>query len=129
MKARLTRIIAFMMLIALLTQSCAVYQDASVPIDEAVDMGKVLLITNDGYRYEYKKIVKKDSIYYGYDSHPSAIIDALPIRAQIDTTEIYSIQLMDKKKTNKKQFLWTAGLLVLGGVAAVLLYYSLMNNW
>lgn len=125
----LLRLVSYILLFTVFTQSCVVYHDASVPISEAVDKGGVLLITNDGYRYEYKIIVKKDSIYYGYDSHPSAIIDALPLRTQIDTTEIYSIQLKDKKKSNKNQFLGAAVTLLILGICFLIIANSEFFNY
>ena len=118
--------VTFILLLLILTQSCVVYHDTTVSLEEAVDNGWVLITDNDGTQFKYKKIIKKDSVYYGLDHVPSnsIIIDMIPFKTAIDTTEIKSIQLKDKKKSNKNQFLGAAGSLVLLGLFLFLLTNS-----
>ena len=88
--------IAIFILVNILLQSCVVYQNTSVPINQAVDLGKAKLITTTGNELLIKNIEKVDSTYYG---------DLGTYTISIPPGEVEAIYLYDKKITNKRQLI------------------------
>ena len=83
---------AIFLLVNILLQSCVVYQKTSVPLESAVEKGKVKLITTTGNKLNFRKIEKVDSIYYGTLNS---------IKYHIPPDEVEAIYLIDKKKSKK----------------------------
>ena len=86
------RTIAYLLTVLILSQSCAVYQKTSVPLESAVDKGKVKVIGDKKTR-KYDNIILKGAMYYGVSSietHPGNIIE---INQPIDTTTTSEIYL------------------------------------
>ena len=125
------KLVPVALIFLLLTQSCVVYHNTSISISEAVDKGAVLVTDKDGQSHAYKNIFKKDNVYYGLDeiNTSSILIDIVPFRSTLDTAEIYSIQLKDIKKSNKRQYIGAAGFLVATGVLVLLTYYAFENYY
>ena len=62
------------LLIALLFQSCVVYQNTSVSLEDAVNKGNAKVINKDGQDYRFTNIEFTDSLYYGIDEKNQAIL-------------------------------------------------------
>ena len=86
---RFFRPITLFMIALLLFQSCRVYHKAEVSIDKAVSEEKrVRLITKDGQKLKFKRIIKTDNQYYGIKSlKPDAV------KTSIDPSNIRSLRL------------------------------------
>lgn len=76
--------ISFVLFIAILLQSCVVYQKQSVSIYQAVEKGKVKVVTNSGRKVIFNNIIKEGGNYYGIYN-----FDRIPL----DTTRTYSFYL------------------------------------
>jgi hypothetical protein len=107
----LKKSVSFVLLAVILLQSCVVYQQTSVPLDGAVDRGKVKLVNTSGNEFRFKNMYIKDSIYYG-DSKSQEI--------RIDTTEIKNIYLKDRKKSIKRTVLIALSPLIVYGAYIVI---------
>ena len=86
------RTIGYLLTLLILSQSCVVYQKTSVPLEYAVDKGKVKLITTYGEKFKLRYIEKEDSTYYGKLKLSDKVLPIPP--AVVD-----SIFLKDKKKS------------------------------
>ena len=87
------RSFTYILIITLLGQSCIVYQDVPVSINDAVNERKVKAINSFGNEFILRKIHYSDSTYsakYKFD------------RIQLDTNQIESIYLKDIGKSKKK---------------------------
>lgn len=87
---------SFVLLAVILLQSCVVYQDTSVSVNDAQNQGATKVLTTYGTEMVFNNMYIKDSIYYG-------VYQSQEIR--IDTTQIKNIYLRDKKKSNKRTVL------------------------
>lgn len=58
------RSICLILFAIIITQSCVVYQTTPVPVEKAVDKGKVKFVANDTI-YRFEKIKLYDDKYYG----------------------------------------------------------------
>ena len=74
----------------ILLQSCTVYHNSSVSLEEAVDKGKVKVITNYGSTFEFNKIEQKGSVYYGVGQNDTI---------QINSNDLSQIQVADTRKS------------------------------
>lgn len=81
------------LIILISIQSCVVYQNSSVSIDEAVDEGKAKLITTSDKEILINNIEKTDTAFYG---------NMGDYKIHIPTNEVQHIYLLDKKKSNKR---------------------------
>ena len=113
------RTIAYLLTILILSQSCAVYQKTSVPLESAVDKGKVKLISTSGRAHYFAKIEKEDSIYYGRISS-----DKWSDKLLISPTSVEALYLFDKKESNKLS--WVIPLSVVGIFVVIIsaMFYS-----
>lgn len=60
------QIISLLLSFLFLFQNCHVYHKVPISLDEAVAADKRMkVISTDGEKYKFRKIEKKDSIYYG----------------------------------------------------------------
>ena len=58
------RAIPISVIATLLIQSCVIYQKTPVVLEEAVEHGRVMVITDSGQGYEFRKIMKSDDQLY-----------------------------------------------------------------
>ena len=59
------KIISYCILLLILTQSCVIYRSEELGINETVGKGRVKIITKDGEKIKYKKIVRANQTYFG----------------------------------------------------------------
>ena len=88
--------IASFLILLISIQSCVVYQNSSVSIDEAIDVGKVKLITTSDKEILINNIEKTDTAFYG---------NLGKYKIHIPTNEVQYIYMLDKKKTNNWAFI------------------------
>lgn len=103
--------ISIVLLATILLQSCVAYQKTSVSLEQAHNKGNVKMVDMNGHKHRIKNIEMKDSIYY-------AFIDEKRIR--LHETQISSIYLQDKKKSNTQTtFFWVtfSAILLVGFIA------------
>lgn len=104
--------IASFLILLISIQSCVVYQKSSVSIDEAVDAGKVKLITTLEKEIIINNIEKTDTAFYG---------NLGEYKIHIPTDEVQYIYMLDKKKTNNRAFIGIGvGVGVLIGLFAII---------
>jgi hypothetical protein len=109
------QLISIALLVTILLQSCVVYQDTTVSINEAHNRGKVKVKSNRGVSYEFSNIEMRDSIYYGVNKNGD-----IPLKTEL-ITSIY-LQDINKSKT-QTTFFWVSFtvLMVVGGIAILIL--------
>ena len=109
------KIIPSLIFTLFLLQGCVVYQKTPVSVEDAVDKGKVKLITEQGQKIKYKKIIQRDSIYYGYDLKKLKNVDGefewTEITYRLMEIEIESVHIQDKKKSTNRTILLALGLI------------------
>ena len=108
-------ILLLIALVIFLGQSCTVYQDTSISLEQARDQGKVQVVTIEGREIKFKKIIVEDDIYYGVGSQPE--LSTVLLKSE----SIESIFLQNKTKS----ILFSALLI---SPIAVLLIYSMANS-
>lgn len=105
--------VGYFLLIGLLVQSCVVYQTAPVPIEQAIDHGRVKVVTTLNDEVLLKNIYLMDSIYYGGYYGQQIILDTAQIQ------EVYLQDMVESKRLSKKGALIT-GIIIIG-IPALLL--------
>lgn len=103
---------SFVLLAVILLQSCVVYQDTSVSVNDAQNQGATKVLTTYGTEMVFDNMYIKDSIYYG-------VYESQEIR--LDTTQIKNIYLRDKKKSNTRTVLAILSPLILYGAFLVIM--------
>ena len=100
------RQIAIFILVNILLQSCVVYQDTSVSLNDAQNQGRVKVTTTYGNDLTLINIDFRDSVYYGdYGKSQDEI--------SLDSAQISSIYLQDVRRS-KNQTTITIVSLVIG---------------
>ena len=94
--------ISLSLIALLLLQTCVVYQKTPVAISEAHDRGKVMVITNADEKLMFKKIIQKDSIYYGLTTKRGG-----DITQQLNVDEVMAIYLKDQNRSNRATIIVT----------------------
>lgn len=107
------RIIFFAFILLFLNQSCVVYQKRAVPINQAVNQGKVKIMLESGQVYKFTNIEVRDSVYYGkgreyLDQYTYVVHDEAS--TPIDSTMIKFIYIKDVKKSKRKTVWLVVGL-------------------
>ena len=98
----------------LLFHSCNVYTPESSTLDEAATSNRrVKIHTNEGKRIRYKRIFKKEGLYYGIQKRDTI---------QINTSNIERLRL----KNNALSIVYTT-LLSLVGVLTIAMFIALKN--
>ena len=90
------KVISIALLATIMLQSCVVYQNTSVSLNEAQDKGRVKVATTYGTQMEFINMYSKDSLYYG----ATKIQDI-----RLDTAQISNIYLKDIKKSKTRTIL------------------------
>ena len=131
MNAKLTKKLAWIMVLCILFQSCIVYQKNSVSIDEAIETeGKEAksfkIITEDERTLIFESIYIREGEYYGL-----MIVEKVPypVETRIYPESIKEIHLYDPKKsrnsiiTGSSAIMVVLGLLVVVGLVAVIIWF------
>jgi hypothetical protein len=87
--------VCFLLIIALILQSCAVYKKTPVTLNEAASADrKVLVVKTDNTKIKFKKIEQIDDVYYG-------LIKTKGRTEKIPLTEsdLKTIRVLDKTAT------------------------------
>lgn len=69
--------VSFVLLVAILLQSCATYQKKAVSINQASEKGKVKVVTNNGKRVIFNNIINEGGNYYGIYNYNRIPIDTI----------------------------------------------------
>jgi hypothetical protein len=89
------RTICFLLIIALILQSCAVYKKTSVTLNEAANGDrKILVVKTDNTKLKFKKIEKIDGVYYGLIKTKGQI-EKIPLTE----SDLKTIRVLDKTAT------------------------------
>ena len=82
---------SMLLLAVILLQSCVIYQKTQVPIDQAINVGRVKVINESGMEYKFHNIELEEGIYKGLLKHESINL------FNPDTLELY---LKNKSASN-----------------------------
>ena len=99
--------------LTLLSQSCVVYNQNSVPLIQAAGQGKVKMIAPSGKIYKFTNIELYDSAYYGMGKEyvdQYTYITPEGAKTPIDSTMNQAIYIKDVKKSKKRTVLLVVGL-------------------
>ncbi|SHM08802.1 hypothetical protein [Flavobacterium xinjiangense] len=89
------RTICFLLIIALILQSCAVYKKTPVTLNEAANVDrKILVVKTDNTKLKFKKIEKIDGVYYGLIKTKGQI-EKIPLTE----SDLKTIRVLDKTAT------------------------------
>jgi hypothetical protein len=89
------RTICFLLIIALILQSCAVYKKTPVTLNEAANADrKILVVKTDNTKLKFKKIEKIDGVYYGLIKTKGQI-EKIPLTE----SDLKTIRVLDKTVT------------------------------
>ncbi|MFV5702923.1 hypothetical protein ACM55F_13710 [Flavobacterium sp. XS2P12] len=90
-----TKTVCFLLVIALMLQSCSVYKKTPVTLEEAATTDrKVLVIKSDNTKLKFKRIEQTDGIYYGL-LKTRAGIERIPLTE----SDLKTIRVLDKTAT------------------------------
>ncbi len=90
-----TKTVCFLLVIALILQSCAVYEKTSVTLDQAVTADrKVLVVKTDNTKLKFIRIEQIDGIYYGR-LKTKGKIEKIPLTE----SDLKTIRVLDKTAT------------------------------
>lgn len=120
-----TKTVCFLLVIALILQSCSVYKKTPVTLGEATATDhKVLVIKSDNTKLKFKRIEQTDGIYYGL-LKTRAGIERIPLTE----SDLKTIRVLDKTATTVGNVAIVVGSLgvVLLVVAATAL--SSLGDW
>ncbi len=100
----------------LLAQSCAVYPDASVTLNQALYQGKVKVTLKSGQEYKFDNIVIIDSVYHGmgleYISE-TQFVKHEGAKTALDSANISSVLIKDTQKSSNRSILLVLGIIPL----------------
>jgi len=108
-----TTIVVLSFFLMLISQSCVVYHKVAVPLDQAVEQGKVKMIAPSGKAYKFTNIELRDSTYYGMGRaylNQYTYITQIGSKTPLDTTMHHAIYIKDVKKSKKRTVLLVVGL-------------------
>ena len=92
--------ISIVLLTTILLHSCVVYQKTPVPLSESYDKGKVKVITKTNKKLKFKKIIQKDSLYYGFNrkklKNDYGEFEWVEITKKLNSDEVKAIYLKDQ---------------------------------
>lgn len=94
------KLIAIFILVNILLQSCVVYQQTSVSIENSVLKGSAKVINDSGHESQFKEIKYVDNNYFGVRKGYSN-----EHLLKLDSTKISHVYLKDIKKTKNRK-LW-----------------------
>lgn len=121
-----TKTVCFLLVIALMLQSCSVYKKTPVTLEEAATTDrKVLVIKSDNTKLKFKRIEQTDGIYYGL-LKTRAGIERIPLTE----SDLKTIRVLDKTATtvgNVAIVVGSLGVVLLVIAAAALA--SLGDDW
>jgi hypothetical protein len=87
-------------IVSILFQSCIAYKRSSSTLSESNNLGRVLVITTVGEKLKFKKIIFRDSVFYGikYEKIKKASggNEVMEVAVLLNPDFIQSIHLQDK---------------------------------
>ncbi len=90
-----TKTVCFLLVIALILQSCSVYKRTSVTLDEAVTADrKILVVNTDNKKLKFIRIEQIDGMYYGHIKTKGKI-EKIPLTE----SDLKTIRVLDKTAT------------------------------
>ena len=108
--------ICVVVIIALLLQSCAIYQRQPVSIEEASKTNRrVLLITDENKKIRLKSIEKNDSVFHGI------VNSRLRQKVLLDQSKIKALRPINRTATT----LGNVGFVTLGALTLVVIIFAL----
>ncbi|TRX02417.1 hypothetical protein [Flavobacterium gawalongense] len=121
-----SKTVCFLLVIALILQSCSVYKKTPVTLDEAVTADrKVLVVKVDNTKLKFIRIEQIDGIYYGRIKTRGGI-EKIPLTE----SDLKTIRVLDKTATTMGNVA-----IVVGSIGTVLLVVAaielsdLGDNW
>ncbi|MFV7235434.1 hypothetical protein [Flavobacterium sp. ZB4R12] len=121
-----SKTVCFLLVIALILQSCSVYKKTPVTLDEAVTADrKVLVVKVDNIKLKFIRIEQIDGIYYGRIKTRGGI-EKIPLTE----SDLKTIRVLDKTATTMGNVA-----IVVGSIGTVLLVVAaielsdLGDNW
>ncbi|RKS13106.1 hypothetical protein [Flavobacterium sp. 120] len=95
-KSLKTKTVCFLLVIALIFQSCGVYKKTPVTLEQAVTAdSKVLVVNADNKIFKFIRIEQIDGIYYGY-LKTKGKIEKIPLTE----SDLKTIRVLNKTATN-----------------------------
>lgn len=117
------KIASFLLIFALILQSCAVYHKEAVSLDDAVaSNGKVLITKTDGAKLKLKKVELIDGKYYGITKVKGQTEKIILIENDIRTIRIFNKTASTFGTIGIVASSLAAIFLVLGSIALATLY-------
>lgn len=114
--------ICFLLAIALILQSCAVYKKTPVNLNEAATTNrKVLVVKADDTKLKFKKIEQIDGVYYGLIKTKGQI-EKIPLTE----SDLKTIRVLDKTATTIGNVAIVVGSL---GVVFLVVAAIELSNW
>lgn len=114
--------ISFLLVIALITQSCSVYKKTAVTIDEAVTADrKILVVKTDNSKIKFKRIEEIDGVYYGLIKTKGRI-EKIPLTE----SDLKTIRVLDKTATTVGNVAIVVGSL---GIVVLVIAAIALSNW
>ena len=117
-----TKTVCFLLIIALIFQSCGVYKKTSVTLDEAVNADrKVLVVKKDNTKLKFIRIEQIDGMYYGH-LKTKGEIEKIPLTE----SDLKTIRVLDKTLTTIGNVAIVVGSL---GVIFLVIAAIELSNW
>lgn len=114
--------VSFLLVIALIIQSCNVYKKAPVTVDEAVTANrKILIVKTDNTKLKFIKVEQIDGIYYGRIK-VTGKIEKIPLTE----SDLKTIRVLDKTATTIGNIAIVVGSL---GIVFLVVAAVELSNW
>ena len=84
--------IAQILLITILAQSCVAYKNTAISLDQAIDQGRVKVISKEGRKTRLQSISKENGNYYGVLPKENVVFP-------LESTSLVAIYKYDQKKS------------------------------
>ena len=117
------KVISIFLIAVFIMQSCVVYQQIPVSLDNAVEQGNAKVITTSYEELKFREILNiNDSTYMGVNNENETLV--------LNEDLIYRIYLKSEPKSN----LATITLILLSGVTVfmfvgIVAYFKFMSDW
>ena len=112
--------LAQIIILALLVQSCVAYQNTSVSMNQAVDQGRVKVVSKEGNKQRLQEIIKKEDQFYGVLNRDITI--------PIDSASIEAVYKYDRGKSTGQTLGLIAGVTLGLGVLLGFSLVKALNN-
>ena len=117
-----TKTVCFLVTLALILQSCAVYKKTPVTLNEAVATNrKVLVVKTDNTKLKFITIEQSNGIYYGHLKSKGEMIE-IPLTEN----DLKTIRILDKTATTIGNVAIIVGSL---GIVLIVVAAIELSNW